>query len=47
MAAKGVYETVKQAIQDVIAPELERIKSEMVGMRAKINGVPALRRSCS
>jgi hypothetical protein len=25
MAARGMYETVKQVIQDVVAPDLERI----------------------
>jgi hypothetical protein len=30
MAAKGVYDTVKQAIQDLIAPDLEHIKGELL-----------------
>ena len=39
MAAKGVYETVKQAIQDVIAPDLERIKGQLTGLHARISGL--------
>ena len=36
MAAKGMYETVKQAIQDLIAPDLERIKGELAGVRTEL-----------
>jgi len=32
MAAKVPYHTVKQAIQDLIAPDLERIKGELVAL---------------
>ncbi len=39
MAAKDVYETVKQAIQDVIAPDLERIKGELVAVRAELKAM--------
>jgi hypothetical protein len=41
MATKGLYETVKQAIQDVIAPDLERIKGELVGARGELKGLDA------
>lgn len=40
-AAKGVHDTVKQAIQDLIAPDLERIKGELVTVRAEIKAVDA------
>ncbi len=36
MAAKGIYETVKQAIQDVVAPDLERIKGQLAGARSEL-----------
>jgi hypothetical protein len=36
MAAKGMYDTVKQAIQDLIAPDLERIKGQLTGVEARI-----------
>ena len=39
MAAKGMYDTVKQAIQDLIAPDLERIKGELVGLRAEVSSL--------
>jgi prefoldin subunit 5 len=39
MAAKGMYETVKQAIQDLIAPDLERIKGQLTGVDARINAL--------
>src|ERR1043166_9741515 len=39
MAAKGVYETVKQAIQDLIAPDLERIKGQLTGVDARIGAL--------
>ena len=39
MALKGTYETVKQAIQDVIAPDLERIKGQIVALEATVGAV--------
>jgi hypothetical protein len=36
---EGVYDTVKQAIQDLIALDLERIKGELVAVRADIKAV--------
>ena len=36
MAANGMYDTVKQAIQDLIAPDLERIKGELAGVRTEL-----------
>ena len=39
MAAKGMYDTVKQAIQDVIAPDLERIKGQLTGLDARISAL--------
>jgi hypothetical protein len=41
MAAKGMYETVKQAIQDLIAPDLERLKGQLIGVDARISAVDA------
>jgi chromosome segregation ATPase len=41
MATKGVYETVKQAIQDLITPDLERIKAELVALRRDIGALGA------
>lgn len=38
MALKGTYETVKQAIQDVIAPQLQELKGEIAGLRGEIKG---------
>jgi hypothetical protein len=37
MAPKGMYDTVKQAIQDLIAPDLERIKGQLTGVDARIS----------
>lgn len=39
MAAKGIYDTVKQAIQDVVAPDLERIKGQLTGVDARLGAV--------
>jgi chromosome segregation ATPase len=39
MAAKGMYDTVKQAIQDLIAPDLERIKGQLTGVDARISAL--------
>jgi predicted nuclease with TOPRIM domain len=39
MAAKDMYETVKQAIQDLIAPDLERIKGQLTGLDARVDAV--------
>ncbi len=39
MATKGMYETVKQAIQDLIAPDLERIKGQLTGLDARVDAV--------
>jgi hypothetical protein len=36
---QGLYESVKRAIQDLIAPDLERIKGELVAVRAEIKAV--------
>jgi prefoldin subunit 5 len=39
MAAKGVYDTVEQAIQDLIPPDLERLKGQLTGLDARINSL--------
>ena len=39
MATKGMYETVKQAIQDLIAPDLEHIKGQLTGVDARIGAL--------
>ena len=39
MASRGTYDTVKQAIQDLIAPELERIKGQLSGLDARIGAL--------
>ncbi len=36
MALKGTYETVKQAIQDVIAPQLQELRGEIAGLRGEM-----------
>jgi hypothetical protein len=39
MAAKGMYENVKQAIQELIAPDLERIKGQLTGVDVRIGAL--------
>lgn len=39
MPAKGVYDTVKQAIQDLIVPDLERIRGQLTALDARINSL--------
>ncbi|HVA82114.1 MAG TPA: hypothetical protein VNF29_14400 [Candidatus Binataceae bacterium] len=39
MALKRTYETIKQAIQDVIAPQLQELKGEISGLRGEIAGL--------
>jgi chromosome segregation ATPase len=39
MAAKGMYDTVKQAIQDLITLDLERIKGQLTGVDARISAL--------
>jgi prefoldin subunit 5 len=39
MAAKGLYETVKQAIQDVVAPQVQELKGEISGLRGEMRQV--------
>jgi hypothetical protein len=41
MAPKATDQTVKQAIQDLIAPELERIEGQMAALDAKIGAMDA------
>ena len=36
MAIKGTYDTIKQAIQDLIAPQLERITGEIAGLKTEV-----------
>ena len=39
MATKVMYDAVKQAIQDLIAPDLERIKGQLTGVDARISAL--------
>jgi predicted nucleic acid-binding Zn-ribbon protein len=39
MARNNINETIKQAIQDVIAPQLQELKGEIAGLRGEIAGV--------
>jgi hypothetical protein len=39
MAIKGTYDAFKQAIQDLIAPQLERISGEIFGLKGEISGL--------
>ena len=41
MARMGVYDQVKKALQDVIAPELHEIRGEVRRLDQKIDGVDA------
>jgi hypothetical protein len=36
MPGRGIYETVKQAIQDVAAPQLQELKGDIAGFRGEI-----------
>lgn len=36
MAAKGLYDTVKQAIQDVVAPQIQELKGEISGLQGEM-----------
>ena len=36
MAGKGLYDTVKQAIQDVLAPQIQELKVEISGLRGEM-----------
>jgi hypothetical protein len=39
MPGCGIYETVKQAIQDVVAPQLQELKGEIVGLRSEVRQI--------
>jgi hypothetical protein len=39
MPGRGVYETVKQAIQEVVAPQLQELKGDIAGLRGEIVGL--------
>ncbi len=39
MVLRGTYDTIKQAIQDVIAPQLQELKGDMAGLRGEIGGL--------
>jgi len=39
MALRGTYDTIKQANQDVIAPQLQELKGDMAGLRGEIEGL--------
>jgi hypothetical protein len=37
--AVNIYQAVNQAMQDLVAPQLESIKGEIVALRADMNGL--------
>ena len=39
MAVRGMYETVKQAFQDIVAPQLAELKGDMRRLDEKIDSV--------
>jgi hypothetical protein len=39
MAIKGTYDTIKQAFQDIIAPQLERINGEIAGLKTEVRSL--------
>ncbi|SRR5216684_203483 len=39
MALRGTYETLKQAFQDIIAPQLERINGQIEGLKVEMQSV--------
>lgn len=39
MAIRGTYDAIKQAIQDLIAPQLERIGGEIAGLKAEVHSL--------
>jgi hypothetical protein len=39
MPGPGIYDTVKQAIQDVVAPQLQELKGDIAGLRGEIVGL--------
>jgi hypothetical protein len=43
MPGRGVYETVKQAIQEVVAPQLQELKGDIAGLRGEIVGLREMR----
>jgi chromosome segregation ATPase len=38
MPGRGIYDTVKQAIQDIVAPQLQELKGDIAGFRGEIKG---------
>ncbi|MBI3303483.1 MAG: hypothetical protein HYZ72_15575 [Deltaproteobacteria bacterium] len=36
--AKGMYDTIRQLFQDIIAPQIEGLKGEMAALRAEVKG---------
>jgi predicted nucleic acid-binding Zn-ribbon protein len=39
MPGRGIYETVKQAIQDVVVPQLQELRGDIAGLRGEIVGL--------
>lgn len=39
MAFRGTYDTIKQTIQDVIAPQLQELKGDIAGLRGEMDGL--------
>jgi len=39
MPGRGIYNTVEQAIQDVVAPQLQELKGDIAGLRGEMAGL--------
>ena len=39
MAVRGMYDTVRQAFQDIIAPQIEGLKGEITAVRTKVDSL--------
>ncbi|HEV8717956.1 MAG TPA: hypothetical protein VGX03_34710 [Candidatus Binatia bacterium] len=37
MAVKGMYDTVRQVFQDIIAPQIEGLKGEIMALHTKVD----------
>jgi hypothetical protein len=40
MPGCGIYDTVRQAIQDVVVPKLQELSGDIAGLRGEIVGLP-------
>ena len=39
LAWLNIYQTIKQVVQDAVAPEIQALKGEIVGVKAEIKGL--------